>query len=187
MSRRRQHRRPLDPTRPTASPGYGELHASKDRHGTRETRLRRRRRGKVARISRRRSRAPRSGSPRGSPYQRGPCSKTRSEGEVPTSRTPEEEERARACPGVGPGPITPVDKSRPTTCDASNDGCAAWPRGNRGGVSMPCMTGSSGVTSWRWRGIESKETVARRASICSRSSRSGSSESRPSWKGSQPS
>jgi hypothetical protein len=50
---------------PKALAGYGEQHVYKDHYGTREIRLRRRRHGKVARISPRRSRALCSGSPRG--------------------------------------------------------------------------------------------------------------------------
>jgi hypothetical protein len=46
-------------------PGYWEQHALKDRVGTGEARLRGQRQAKAARISRRRSRAVCSGSPRG--------------------------------------------------------------------------------------------------------------------------
>ena len=49
-----------------AFPGYWERHVFKGRYGTGETRLRGPRQGKANRISRRRKREVRSGSPRGS-------------------------------------------------------------------------------------------------------------------------
>lgn len=69
MSRRRQHRTRWFRSARTISAGYGAQHALKEKCGTRETRLGRRRRGKVARISRRRNRALPSGSPRGTLYR----------------------------------------------------------------------------------------------------------------------
>src|SRR5256885_15181083 len=68
MSRQRQYHARRSPEQNVRgiSPGYGAQHALKEKCGTREIRLRSRCRDEVARISRRRSRAPRSGSPRGS-------------------------------------------------------------------------------------------------------------------------
>lgn len=45
-------------------------------------------------------------------------SRRRQHRRVPTSRAPEAEERARACPGERPGPITPADESRLRTASS---------------------------------------------------------------------
>ena len=54
----------------SALAGYGAQHVCQGKCGTRETRLHRLSQGEVARISRRRNRAPCSGRPRGSQYRR---------------------------------------------------------------------------------------------------------------------
>ena len=66
ISRRRQHLQRLNRSALWAAAGYGAQHACKEWSGTREIRLRGLCQGKRARISPRRSRAVRSGSPRGS-------------------------------------------------------------------------------------------------------------------------
>src|SRR4030095_5717994 len=90
----------------SALAGYGEQHVCKEKCGTRETRLRCPRRGKAARISHRRNRALRSGSPRGSLYRRGrrepsertPRRTTRREGKTPAVVVSAERVSARAWP-----------------------------------------------------------------------------------------
>ena len=64
-SRRRQHRVGEHRSPGATAAGYGAQHACREKCGTRETRLHSLCQDKAARISRRRSRAPCSGSPRG--------------------------------------------------------------------------------------------------------------------------
>ena len=65
---------------------------------------------------------------------------------------PWERERARAWPGLRPGPTPPTGLSLSTTFEACNDGYGLRPSSPRGGASTRCMTGSTGVTSCGRRG-----------------------------------
>jgi hypothetical protein len=75
-------------------------------------------------------------------------------GKAPTLITLAKRVSARAWPGP-PGPITPTGLLLSIACDDCDASYGLRPSSLRSGVSTPCSTGSTGVTSWRRRGSES--------------------------------
>lgn len=85
-------------------------------------------------------------------------------GRAPTLVTLTEQERVRAWLGR-PSPSPRAGRCPSTRCDACNVSYGWRPSGRRSGTSMPCTTGSSGVTSWRRRGSGSAAIGERPGSI----------------------